>query len=159
MSAIPQGFASLGTALYPQFGNGVYVGKNPGSSNTIPVGGYGGANSVATNAITLQTDTGFVSSIAGVPVNNPTNVLRMYGGGGVGFIQASNIAFTMPYSGNVGVRILPSTNQINVQQLAFVSTINAIGTGGTGVAGAINMTELTSSIKGYGWASVMPSSP
>jgi hypothetical protein len=72
-------------------------------------------------------------------------------------IQTNNALFVSP-NGGTGVRILPSTNTINVQNLNFVSTLNAISTGGVGLAGAINMTELTSSIKGYNWATVLPAS-
>lgn len=155
MSAIPQGNASWGTALYVPPTKGIYVGPVPGNV---------GASTIATG-----TPLGPVADLAGVTIavggavstlsSQPQNVLRITGAGGVGFIQGSNIAFSMPYSGAAGIRILPSTNAINVNNLNFVSTINAIGVGGTGVAGAINMTELTSSIKGYGWASVMPAGP
>jgi hypothetical protein len=69
-------------------------------------------------------------------------------------ITTNNLLMTA-IGGGGGVRILPSTNQINVQNLNFVSTISPIGTGGVGSAGTINMTELASSIKGYGWAQVL----
>ena len=155
MSAIPQGYASWGTPLYPQFGNGIYVGNNPGSSNSVPRGnipglgeggGYGGADWTATNTgIILQTDWyngGYISSIA----QQPNNVFRLTGDGGVGYIEGSNIAFSMPFSGTAGVRILPSTNAINVNNINFVSSIQVLS------AGRINMQQLVSSIAGYGWA-------
>lgn len=154
MAAIPQGYASLGTPFYPLFGSGVYVGRNPGTSNFTPgqLQPYGGGGGVATNSgVTIQTDGSFISSISA----QPTNVLRITGDYGVGYIQGSNIAFSMPFSGNAGIRILPSTNQINVNNLVYVSTINPIGNGGVGTAGQINMTQLASSIKGYGWAQVI----
>lgn len=147
MSAIPQGFASWGTALYPEFGNGIYVGRNPGGSN-LPPGNlpYGGADNVATNSgLTIQTDAntnGFISTMGA----QPQNVLRITGANGVGYIQGTDIGFAVPYSGNVGVRILPSTNTINVNNVNFVSSIQVIS------AGRINMQQLVSSIAGYGWA-------
>ena len=73
-------------------------------------------------------------------------------------VGTNNCLFTALPSGG-GVRILPSTNQINVQNLVFVSTISPLASGGTGTAGTINMTQLVSSISGYGWAQVLPGSP
>lgn len=70
--------------------------------------------------------------------------------------NTSNLAFTAP---NGIIRLLPNANQMNCQNLAFTSTINALNTAGTGLAGAINMTDLTSTIKGYGWARVGAASP
>ena len=75
---------------------------------------------------------------------------------GPGLINTTGVAFA---GSNGLVRILPNTNQLNCQNLVYTSTLNALNTAGTGLAGAINMTELTSTIKGYGWASVMPAVP
>jgi len=155
---VPQGFVSAQTAASPQVGQGIYVGKMPGSSNAPPYNaatinaGYSGADRVATNSgVIIQTDSGFISSMG----SQPQNVLRLTGAGGVGFIQSPNIVFSMPYSASPGIRILPSTNQINVNNLVFVSTISPLSTGGVGSAGTINMTQLTSTIRGYGWAQVV----
>jgi len=140
------------TAAFPQVGQGVYLGKMPGSSNNPPYinlsggigAGYSGADYFTSQGVTLQTDTGYISSI----VDQPQNVLRLATGGGVGFIQGTDIAFSVPYSGTAGIRILPSTNQINVNKLMFVSSLQVEA------AGNINMTQLVSSIAGYGWANI-----
>ena len=151
MSFCAPGMATPNTALYVPNGKGLYAGGVPGniSSMMMPVGTTFGAIA-DTGSVTLGVG-GAVSTLN----SQPQNVLRITGANGVGFIQGSNIGFSMPYSGNVGVRILPSTNAINVNNLGFVSTISPIGTGGVGIKGTINMTELTSSIKGYGWATVL----
>ena len=155
MSAIPQGFASWGTAYYPQFGQGTYIGLNPGSSN-VPKGYSGGyGDNIATGSgLTIQTD-----GNAGVAISTmsaqPQNVLRLTGAFGTGFIQGTNIAFSVPFSGNAGVRILPSTNQINVNNLAFLSSVKVIGASGVGIDYNINVNQLGSTIKGYGWANTL----
>jgi len=152
MALVPGGFATPYTALYPEFGNGVFVGRNPGSSNVAPGStGYGGAETNATQGVTIQTDTGFISTIGA----QPQNVLRLTGASGVGFIQGTNIGFSVPYSANAGVRILPSTAQINVNNLAFVSSLKVLGAGGTGIDYNVNLNQLGSSIKGYGWANTL----
>lgn len=153
---VPQGFVSAQSSAYPQIGQGIYVGKVPGSSNAPPyidaTSGYSGAGAVATQAgLTIQTDSGFISTLGA----QPQNVLRITGASGVGYIQGTNIGFAVPYSGAAGVRILPSTNQINVNNISFVSTLGALNTGGSGLVGTVNMTQLVSSIKGYGWAQVI----
>lgn len=156
MSAIPQGNASWGTPLYTPPSKGVYIGNViPGGVSTINQTGVLGATAVdgSLTINTLPAPGTYLSSLS----SQPQSVLRLTGANGTSFIQGSNIAFAMPYSGNAGVRILPSTNQVNVNNIVYVSTIYPIGVGGTGVAGGINMTELTSSIKGYGWATVSPS--
>jgi len=137
--------------LSPQFGQGIYCGiYYPGS--TTPVPSFVGSPQPAVGAeVIIQNDQNFISSL----VQQPQNVLRLTGQGGVSYIQGSNIAFGLPYSANVNIRILPSTNQINVQNLAFVSTISPLAAGGVGLAGTINMTQLTSTIQGYGWADVV----
>lgn len=141
--------------VFPQIGQGLYIGINyPGSSRSV-ASNVGQMQPALGSELVMQNDTNAISSL----VQQPQNVFRLTGQGGVSFIQGSNIGFSLPYSGSVGVRILPSTNQINVNNISFVSTINAVGTGGTGVAGAINMTQLTSTIRGYGWADVSPASP
>lgn len=66
-------------------------------------------------------------------------------------VESSNVAFT---AANGLVRILPNQNAINAQNLVFTSTINALNSAGTGLAGAINMTDLTSTIIGYNFARV-----
>jgi len=158
MPVIPTAAASRTLAFYPQLGQGTYLGKVPGSSNYFPYvnKGYSGNDYVASQSgFIMQTDgnlpTSYISSISAAP----QNVLRVTAANGVGYIQGSNIGFAMPFSGNVGVRVLPSTNQINVNNLVYVSTISPIGTGLVGTAGTINMTQLTSTIQGYGWAQVL----
>ena len=151
MSAIPHGFASRRTSLYVPPTKGIYVGAVPGNSAITTVGTPLGA--VADGA-GLTIGLGAVSTL----ISQPNNVMRLTGQSGIGYIQGSNIAFTMPYSGNLGIRILPSTNQINVNNLNFVSTISPLNSNGVGSAGAINMTQLASSIRGYGWADVGVSS-
>ena len=155
MSAIPQGFASWGTAMYPQFGQGTYIGLNPGSSN-VPKGYPGGyGDNIATGSgLTIQTD-GNTGAYMSTMSAQPQNVLRITGAFGTGFIQGTNIAFSVPYSGTAGVRILPSTNQINVNNLAFVSSMKILSAGGSGIDYNVNLNQLGSSIKGYGWANTL----
>lgn len=93
--------------------------------------------------VVIQNDQNYISSLT----QAPQNVLRLTGSFGTSYIQGSNIGFSMPYSGTVGVRILPSTNQINVPNIKFLSSM--------GVATYnINMNQLASTIQGYGWANV-----
>ena len=137
-----------------QTGQGMFIGTYLPGTNTQINSITGNAQQgipASANALTIQADTGFISSLT----TQPQNVLRLTGAFGTSYIQGSNIAFAMPYSGNAGVRILPSTNQINVNNLVYVSTIAPIGNGGVGTAGQINMTQLASTIKGYGWAQVL----
>lgn len=153
MSLIPTGNLTTFTPMYPEFGNGIYVGLNPGSSNLPPGSrGFGGGDSVATQSgLTIQTDgnTGaFISTMSA----QPQNVLRLTGAFGTSYIQGTNIAFAVPYSGNAGVRILPSTNQINVNNIAFLSSVKVIGASGVGIDYNVNVNQLGSSIRGYGWA-------
>lgn len=155
-TAITSGYSLSNTSptlVSPQIGQGMYMGiYYPGSTKTVnSVVGSNVNNQALGGELVIQNDTNYISSLSA----QPQNVLRLAGQGGVGFIQGSNIGFSLPYSGSVGVRILPSTNQINVNNLAYVSTINPIGAGGVGLAGSINMTQLASSIKGYGWADVV----
>ena len=154
MSLIPTGNLTPFTALYPQFGDGTYIGLVPGSSN-VPLGykGYGGAANIATGSgLTIQTDanTGvYMSSIQ----DQPQNVLRITGAFGTGFIQGTDIAFATPFSGAAGVRILPSTNQINARVMNFASSIGVLNAQtGVGLAYNINWNQLGSTIKGYNWA-------
>ena len=148
MSAIPQGFASWGTPLYPQFGNGIYLGNNPGSSNPTRAGKpYGGADNITVNSgLTIQTDANVPGAYISTMTDQPQNVMRLTTSFGESFIQGNNIAFAVPFSGNAGVRILPSTNQINVNNIRFVSSLQVLS------AGNINMQQLVSTIGGYGWA-------
>lgn len=151
---VPQGFVSHATAAFPQVGQGTYIGKMPGSSNSpdyISAGYSGGSVIGANSGVIIQTDTGFISTLSA----QPQNVMRITGAGGVGFIQGTNIGFSVPFSGGVGVRILPSTNQINVNNISFVSTLGAIASSGTGLEGTVNMTQLVSTIRGNGWAQVL----
>lgn len=142
--------ATPNTALYVPPGKGLYVGPIPGNiaAEATPPGTTFGPVADGTG-LTIGVG-GAVSTLN----SQPQNVLRLTGAGGVGFIQGNNIGFAVPFSGNVGVRITPSTFGINVRNVNFVSTISALQAGGSGSAGAINMTDLTSSIKGYGWARV-----
>ena len=158
MPVIPTASASRTQAFYPQAGQGTYIGKVPGSSNYFPYAGkgYSAATAQVSDAgLTIQTDGNVAGSYISTLGAAPQNVMRLTGAFGTGFIQGSNIAFAMPYSGNASVRILPSTNQINVNNIQYVSTIAPIGTGGVGLAGQINMTQLASTIKGNGWAQVL----
>ena len=148
---VPQGFVSAQTAAHPQVGQGIFVGKMPGSSNAPPYNdaavnaGYSGADRLTTNAgITIQTDGGFISTMSA----QPQNVLRITGASGAGYIQGENIRFSMPFSGAAGAAILPGSGTMNIANLAFVSTI------ATGV-GRINMSQLTSTIVGNNWAQVL----
>jgi hypothetical protein len=151
MSLVPGGFATPYTGLYPEFGNGVFVGRNPGSSNVTPgSAGYGGAEAAATQGVTIQTDAGFISTIGA----QPQNVLRLTGAAGAGYIQSPNIRFSLPYSGAAGAAILPGSSQMNIANLAFVSTMMTSPNGVT-PGGRINMVQLTSTIAGYGWAQVL----
>ena len=157
MACVPQGFITENTSGFVPQGKGLYCGPPPGSALStlvVPATGtpYGGLADGA--GLTIWSG-GTVSTLSA----QPQNVLRLTGAFGTQFIQGSNIAFSLPYSGNAGVRILPSTNQINVNNIVFVSTINSLGPGGTGLSGPVNMIQLTSTIKGYGWADVGPSSP
>ena len=157
MASVPLGFVSEFTSASVPQGKGLYCGPPPGSALStlvVPATGtpYGG---VADGAGLTIWSGGTVSTLTA----QPQNVLRLTGAFGTQYIQGSNIAFSLPFSGNAGVRILPSTNQINVNNIVFVSTINALGPSGTGSSGAINMIQLTSTIKGYGWANVGPASP
>lgn len=153
MSLVPTGGLNANNSFYPLFGNGVYVGNNPGTNTPAPgfTRGYGGGDPLAVNSgITIQTDTGFISTIGATP----QNVLRLTGAGGVGYIQSPNIRFSLPYSGAAGAAILPGSSQMNIANLAFVSTISASPNGVT-PGGQINMVQLTSTVKGYGWAQVL----
>lgn len=137
--------------MFPQLGQGAYLGINyPGSAASVAsnVGQFAPALG---GELVIQNDNNAISSFA----QQPQNVLRLTGAGGASYIQGTNIRFSLPYSGVAGVAILPSTSQINVQNLVYVSTISPLGVGGTGLAGTINMTQLASSIKGYGWADVV----
>lgn len=146
---VPQGFVSAGTPAGPQMGQGVYLGNIPGSSNTFPyrTNGYSGGEADAVRfGVTIQTDTGFISSFT----NQPNNVFRMITAGGVGYIQGENIRFSAPYSGVAGAAILPKEGVMNIANLNFVSTVSA----GPGT-GTVNMIELISTIKGNNWAQVL----
>ena len=155
MSAIPQGFASRRTALYPEFGNGVYIGNNPGGGTTLPPGGnggYGGCEAVAVNSgIIIQTDkpTGFLSTIS----SQPQNVFRITTAFGNSFIQSGGngtaLVFGVPFSGQSPNSMLfyASTGVLNVpieQVSSLASKVNPTQT--------INIDKLVSSAKGYGWA-------
>jgi len=153
--SIPTAISGLQPAknqVYPQLGQGLYIGGFMPGTNT-PISTITGTsfNGLPTDGSLIIGTGGFVSTLT----EQPQNVLRLTGAFGTSFIQGSNIAFAMPFSGTAGVRILPSTNQINVNNIQFVSTIAPIGTGGVGLAGQINMTQLASSIRGYGWAQVL----
>lgn len=151
MALVPTGFATPYTAVYPELGQGIYVGLLPGSSNAPP-GGNGYGNPSATGAgVTIQTNgnTGAFMSTIGA---QPQNVLRITGAFGTGYIQGTDIVFSVPFSGSPGIRILPSTNQINVTNLAFLSSVKVLGAGGTGIDYNLNVNQLGSTIKGYGWA-------
>lgn len=153
---VPQGYLTHGSAASPQIGQGVYIGNLPGSSNAAPYvaanAAYSGAGTFATQAgFTVQTDTGFISTLGA----QPQNVLRITGAGGVGYIQGTDIAFAVPYSGTIGVRVLPSTQAINVKNLNFVSSIAVLDPSGTGISGTVNMAQLVSTVKGNGWAQVL----
>jgi hypothetical protein len=153
MSAIPQGFASWGTACYPQFGQGVYVGRNPGSSN-IPggqPGGYGGGGSTATFGVTIQTDSstnGFISSMT----NTPQNVFRIVGAFGNSYIQGENILFGLPYQGGGPLGVQPGSNQMSIPVLSQLSSLKIVNTSNTGIEYSVNANQLGSTIAGYGWA-------
>jgi hypothetical protein len=153
MALVPGGFVTPYTALYPEFGNGVFIGRNPGSSNLPPGStGYGGGDTAATQGVTIQTDANsgvFLSTMSA----QPQNVLRLTGQNGVGFIQGTNIRFSLPFSAAAGVAILPGSGTMNVGNLAFVSTLMT-SPNGVSPGGAIDMVQLTSSIQGYGWANV-----
>jgi hypothetical protein len=103
------------------------------------------------SGLTIQTDgnTGAYMSTLSL---QPQNVLRLTGAFGTGFIQGTDIGFAVPFSGNVGVRVLPSTGQINVNNLAYLSSAKILGPGGVGLAQNINLQQLGSTIQGYGWA-------
>lgn len=154
MSAIPQGFASRLTPLYPEFGNGVYVGRNPGNSNLPPGSkGYGGSDGIAVNSgVIIQTDSssaGYISTMT----SQPQNVLRMTGAFGNAYIQSggngSALIFGTPFSGGSpnAMYWYASTGVLNVpieQVSSLASKVNPSQT--------INIDKLVSSAKGYGWA-------
>ena len=129
--------------------------------------GYQGAgnyqwNSINYQAIPTGNNTTFLTAINDeLGSVNPAFSLNA-----ISSINSGNSGMLSVYSPNIQfagsnglVRILPNTNQVNVQNLVYVSTINALDTAGTGLAGAINMTDLTSTIAGYGWARVGAPSP
>lgn len=137
--------------------------------NPINVGDYGsGYMSIQHNQIQgIQAATGTNSKLLNwdgpnqnFSLLNLSTISFGYGPGsgvvGNGIVYTNNLAVA---GSNGLVRILPNANQLNCQNLVYTSTLNALNTAGTGLAGAINMTELTSTIKGYGWASVMPAIP
>ena len=136
--------------LFPQLGQGIYCGVYyPGSTkkveDTVP-----SLTPTLRAEVVIQNDTNYISSLT----QAPQNVLRMTGQNGVSYIQGSNIGFALPYNGNVGVRVLPSTGTINVANIGFVSSLSLTTAGSAGGTGTVNMTQLVSSIKGYGWANV-----
>ena len=136
MSAIPQGFASWGTPLYPQFGNGIYLGNNPGSSNPTRAGKpYGGADNITVNSgLTIQTDANVPGAYISTMSDQPENVMRLTTSFGDSFIQGKTIGFALPFSGTAGVTILPSTGTLSatgvIESQSFVSLNAPNGTGG-----------------------------
>lgn len=127
----------------PQIGQGMYIGiKYPGTNTSV-------ASNVNTMMpglgaeIVIQTDANAISSLSA----QPQNVMRFTGQGGVGYIQADNIRFSLPYSGAAGVAILPSTGAVNLTSMNFLSSINSS-------SGNVNWNQLASTVKGYGWATV-----
>lgn len=130
-----------GTVYSIQNGNGAgfgYVGSD-NTDDTVLIGGYDAVGNGTYEYWRSQNGTIGISSLTTT-------------------IGTNDCLFTALPAGGA-VRILPSTNQINVQNLVFVSTISPLGVGGSGIEGTINMTELCSSIKGYGWATVGPAVP
>ena len=117
---------------------------------------YQGSNGAGNQTIFLEVNdtslgTGSSFALNGISTINTTSTVVWNCGGGFNNLLIGGT--------NGGVRFLPNQNQINAQNLVFTSTISPISAGGTGTEGTINMIELTSSIKGYGWATVLPGVP
>lgn len=138
--SIPTAISGLDPAknlVSPQIGQGQFIGSYMPGTNT-PIQTIVGQNMQGVgalgNAITIQTDTGFISSLS----TQPKNVLRLTGAFGNSYIQGSNINFSVPYSGNPGVQILPSTGTLTAYGQVVGNTfygLNGAGTGGQAIIG------------------------
>lgn len=151
MSLAAPGMASPRTALFTPANKGIYVGNLPGniSSMMSPVGTVMG-NIVDESGLTIGIPGSTITTLA----DQPQNILRITAANGAGYIQCPNLRFSLPFSGAAGLAMLPGQSALNVTNLNFVSTMNCSANGLT-LAGQINMVQLTSTIKGYGWADVV----
>jgi hypothetical protein len=149
MSLVPTGYATPFSALYPQAGQGIYVGATPGSSNS-PGAPYGGAGDILSESgLMIQTDKNIFAPISSLTAQ-PQNLFRLTTGFGNTYLQAGGpIIFTTPFSGGTSnsLTLQPSTGVLSISSELVSSLASKANPSQT-----INVDKLVSTVLGYGWA-------